>query len=75
MQGPHMGGIVNLPAVLISLAITGMLVAGTRESATLNIALVLIKIIFGQSQRHAYRTFCGDAFQRSSRFRQPTEGA
>ena len=44
MAGPHMGGIVNLPAVLISLAITGMLVAGTRESATLNIGLVLIKI-------------------------------
>lgn len=45
MAGPHMGGVVNLPAVGISLFITGMLAAGTRESATFNIALVLIKMV------------------------------
>jgi APA family basic amino acid/polyamine antiporter len=44
LAGPHGGGIVNLPAVLVSLAIAGMLIAGTRESATLNIVLVIIKI-------------------------------
>lgn len=44
LNGPHGGGIVNLPAVLVSLAIAGMLIAGTRESATLNILLVTIKI-------------------------------
>jgi len=44
LNGPHGGGIVNLPAVLVSLAIAGMLIAGTRESATLNIVLVIIKI-------------------------------
>nr|ART40411.1 K710 [uncultured bacterium] len=44
LAGPHGGGVVNLPAVLVALAVAGMLVAGTRESATLNIVLVLIKI-------------------------------
>ena len=45
LGGPHMGGIVNLPAIGISLLITGMLAIGTRESATFNIGLVLIKIV------------------------------
>ena len=44
LAGPHGGGIVNLPAVLVALTIAGMLVAGTRESATLNILLVIIKM-------------------------------
>lgn len=44
LAGPHGGGIVNLPAVLVALAIAGMLVAGTRESATFNIVLVVIKL-------------------------------
>ncbi|WP_242097158.1 MULTISPECIES: amino acid permease [unclassified Sphingomonas] len=45
LAGPHAGGIVNLPAVLVSLAIAGMLMLGTRESATLNIVLVVIKLV------------------------------
>jgi APA family basic amino acid/polyamine antiporter len=45
LVGPHGGGIVNLPAVLVALAVMGMLIAGTRESATLNIVLVIIKLI------------------------------
>ncbi|BAK66485.1 amino acid transporter [Sphingobium sp. SYK-6] len=44
LAGPHGGGIINLPAVLVALAIAGMLIAGTRESATLNIVLVIIKL-------------------------------
>jgi APA family basic amino acid/polyamine antiporter len=44
LSGPHAGGIINLPAVIVSLAIAGMLMAGTRESATLNIVLVVIKL-------------------------------
>ncbi|WP_244552460.1 amino acid permease [Allosphingosinicella indica] len=44
LVGPHAGGIVNLPAVLVALAIAGMLMAGTRESATFNIILVFIKL-------------------------------
>jgi len=44
LAGPHAGGIVNLPAVLVSAVIAGMLIAGTRESATLNILLVVIKL-------------------------------
>ena len=42
--GPHAGGIVNLPAVAIIGVVTGLLLLGTRESATLNAVLVLIKI-------------------------------
>lgn len=45
LSGPHAGGIINLPAVLVALAVMGMLVAGTRESATLNIILVIIKLV------------------------------
>lgn len=44
LAGPHAGGIVNLPAVIVALTVSGMLVAGTRESATLNIILVIIKM-------------------------------
>jgi APA family basic amino acid/polyamine antiporter len=44
LAGPHGGGIVNLPAVLVALAVAGMLIAGTRESATLNIVLVVVKL-------------------------------
>jgi APA family basic amino acid/polyamine antiporter len=43
--GPHAGGIVNLPAVLITFVVAGLLTAGTRESATLNAVLVVAKII------------------------------
>jgi APA family basic amino acid/polyamine antiporter len=42
--GPHAGGIVNLPAVAITFVVAGLLMAGTRESATLNAILVVVKI-------------------------------
>ncbi|WP_395397862.1 amino acid permease [Novosphingobium sp. BL-8A] len=45
LVGPHGGGVINLPAVLVALAVMGMLIAGTRESATLNIVLVIIKLV------------------------------
>lgn len=44
LSGPHAGGIINLPAVVVALTIAGLLMAGTRESATLNIILVIIKM-------------------------------
>ncbi len=45
LAGPHAGGIINLPAVLITVAVTALLAKGARESATVNIVLVIIKII------------------------------
>ena len=45
LAGPHAGGVVNLPAVLISLAVAGLLILGTRESATVNVVLVAIKVL------------------------------
>ncbi|THD77437.1 MAG: amino acid permease [Phenylobacterium sp.] len=45
LAGPDAGGMVNLPAVFIALAVTGMLLVGTRESATVNFFLVMIKLI------------------------------
>lgn len=45
LAGPHAGGIINLPAVIVALGVMGLLVAGTRESATLNIVLVIIKLV------------------------------
>ena len=44
LAGPHQGGIVNLPAVIISFAVAGLLALGTKESATVNMVLVVIKI-------------------------------
>ncbi|MGE5832465.1 MAG: amino acid permease [Methanomicrobiales archaeon] len=38
------GGIVNLPAILIIGAITGLLILGIRESATVNNVIVLVKL-------------------------------
>jgi len=42
--GPYAGGIVNLPALLIALLITGLLMLGTTESARVNAVLVAIKV-------------------------------
>ncbi|MFD1952463.1 amino acid permease [Sphingomonas arantia] len=44
IAGPYAGGIINLPAVIISLAITGLLIIGTSESAKVNAVLVGIKV-------------------------------
>lgn len=45
MKAPALGGVVNLPAVIITLLITMILVRGTKESAMLNSFLVMVKII------------------------------
>lgn len=45
VAGPHAGGLINLPAVLITFVVAGLLIAGTRESATLNAFLVVAKVI------------------------------
>ncbi|HWA04762.1 MAG TPA: amino acid permease [Rhizomicrobium sp.] len=44
MHGAFAGGVVNLPAIAIAGIVTALLILGTRESATLNIVLVLIKL-------------------------------
>jgi APA family basic amino acid/polyamine antiporter len=45
LAGPDAGGIVNLPAVFIALVVTGVLLTGTRESATVNFVLVIVKLV------------------------------
>ena len=45
VQGPELGGILNLPAIFIIWVVAGLLIAGTRESATLNAILVVIKMV------------------------------
>jgi APA family basic amino acid/polyamine antiporter len=42
--GPHAGGVLNLPAMFIVAAVAGLLALGTKESATINAVLVVIKI-------------------------------
>jgi APA family basic amino acid/polyamine antiporter len=42
--GPYAGGVVNMLAVLIALAITTLLVVGMRASATFNAVLVTLKL-------------------------------
>ncbi len=44
IQGPALGGVINLPAIFIIWVVAGLLIAGTRESATVNAVLVVIKI-------------------------------
>lgn len=43
--GPFDGGVINLPAMLIAGVVTWLLVMGTKESATVNAILVVIKVI------------------------------
>lgn len=45
LAGPGAGGVVNLPAILIALAVAGLLALGTRESARVNFVLVIVKLV------------------------------
>ena len=45
LAGPSAGGLINLPAVLITIAVTALLAQGTKESATVNAVLVAIKMV------------------------------
>lgn len=42
--GPSQGGLINLPAVVISLLVTWLLIIGTTESARVNAVLVAVKV-------------------------------
>jgi basic amino acid/polyamine antiporter, APA family len=42
--GPYAGGLINLPAIAIIAVVAGLLSAGTRESATVNAILVVVKL-------------------------------
>ena len=44
INAPYEGGLINLPAVLIVLALTGLLVIGIKESARVTGVIVTIKI-------------------------------
>ncbi|HEX6603764.1 MAG TPA: amino acid permease [Sphingomicrobium sp.] len=44
LQGGEVGGFINLPAVLVVAFVTTLLVIGTKESATFNAVLVVIKV-------------------------------
>ncbi len=44
VNGAHMGGIVNLPAILIICLLSLLLIRGTKESALLNNILVVLKV-------------------------------
>jgi APA family basic amino acid/polyamine antiporter len=43
--GAGQGGLINVPAIFIALVVTGMLLVGTRESATVNFILVCVKLV------------------------------
>ncbi len=45
LKGPEDGGLVNLPAVFIALAVAALLALGTRESARVNFVLVIVKLV------------------------------
>jgi APA family basic amino acid/polyamine antiporter len=44
LRGGEDGGMFNLPAVLITMLVTGLLIIGTSESATVNAVLVAVKV-------------------------------
>ena len=44
-KGLYAGGLVNLPAAVIAMLVTCLLIIGTRESATVNAVLVSIKVV------------------------------
>jgi len=41
---PHITGIINLPAILIALLVTLLLVVGIKESANVNSVIVIVKV-------------------------------
>ncbi len=43
-SGYYVGGLMNVPAAVIALLVTALLVLGTRESASVNAVLVAIKV-------------------------------
>lgn len=43
--GPYAGGLLNLPAIVIIAVVASLLSAGTRESATFNAVLVIVKLL------------------------------
>jgi APA family basic amino acid/polyamine antiporter len=45
LAGPGAGGLINVPAIIISFAVAGLLALGSRESATVNLVLVFIKLV------------------------------
>jgi basic amino acid/polyamine antiporter, APA family len=45
VNAPYEGGLINLPAVLIVLLLTGLLVIGIKESARVTSVIVTIKIV------------------------------
>lgn len=45
IQGPELGGVVNLPAIAVIVAVAAMLIYGTRESANVNAFLVVVKLL------------------------------
>jgi len=45
IAGPHAGGVINLPAIIIIAAVAGLLMLGTRESARVNSLLVVFKVV------------------------------
>ncbi len=45
LAGPAGGGLINAPAILISIAVAGLLALGSRESATVNLILVMVKLV------------------------------
>ncbi|WP_197488313.1 MULTISPECIES: amino acid permease [Methylomonas] len=44
MQGPELGGLINLPAIFIILVVIALLLIGTKESASVNALLVVVKL-------------------------------
>jgi APA family basic amino acid/polyamine antiporter len=44
LEGGEAGGLFNLPAVIVTILVTALLVIGTKESATFNAVLVAIKV-------------------------------
>ena len=42
---PEEGGSINLPAVIISLLVTMLLIKGTKDSAIVNTVLVIVKVV------------------------------
>lgn len=43
-NGPYAGGMINIPALVIALLVTWLLMMGTKESARFNAILVVIKV-------------------------------
>src|SRR6478735_7071804 len=57
IQGPELGGVINLPAIFIIWVVAGLLMAGTRKIAALALFIAVALPVFNADHFHPFMPF------------------